>query len=279
MGSPTFFFYPEDGGPLVTVALPTLLADLRDERGAVAHVPVDAVGLPTSILERTTLSVRIAFGPYGHQTYGPLLHRGMQLLQDHLDRGGVAGFSRDSAKAWCGVIPGTPNQGGVTLRTGGNGFTAWGSASLAAGDELVIEEGAPGWRTETVTYSSASGGTLTVAGLGPSSGFAYSYKTAPILVRHRDFFPVLWRKEEDRGTPLMESNRRISWSADFRLEYSRIATLRLFDAGAYRERPRVGASEPHILSGALPLASTSGPLRGAVSLDKVVLPQATWGRR
>ena len=39
-------------------------------------MPVDAVGVPASILERTTLTVRIAFGPYGHQTYGPALNRG-----------------------------------------------------------------------------------------------------------------------------------------------------------------------------------------------------------
>lgn len=276
MGSPTFYLYPKSDGALVTVTLPQPLSDLRTDAGAVCAVPVTADGVPSTLLERTTLRVRIRFGPYGHQTNAAALYRGMHLVQGHLDRGGVVGFAADSAKAWCGVIPGAPNQGGATLRTTGNGFSTWAPlAAFASGDEIVLEEGAPGWRSEMVTYTSQSGQALTVAGLGPGGGFAHAYSSPPILVRHRDFFPVLWRAQGERDEPMMTADRRMSYTLDCELQYSPAMVLALFNAGAYGGRG-AGAYTPtgkgpySLLSGALPLSGTSGPGRGGMSIDQAL---------
>ena len=78
----------------------------------------------------------------------------------------------------------------------------------------------------------------------------------------------------------MTSTRRMTYQMDVTLEYTPVAVLRLFDAGAYTGRPGrdFGLIPSSVIHGALPLSGTDGPLRGGVSLDAAVVgPVRRWG--
>ncbi len=269
MGSPTFYVYFEDDGPLTSYTLAGSISNLEEDVGAVSAVAVSADGTPNTTYMRPTLGVRIELERFGVPGANPV-ERFLNALQNHLDRGGLVGFSRDSAKTFCGVIPSGMRQGETTLDTRGNGYASWnGSAVTASGDEVVVESAAPGWRREILPVSSHSAGKIIT-----SAGTSFSYLDTPAIVRWRDFYPVLYRPEAERGRPIVTHDRRRNYTLDLLLEYSVEMSVGLFrDAtwtSGYEGRVSTGAPDS-VIGGALPLADTTYPTGSAKGLTLGIL--------
>jgi hypothetical protein len=227
MGDPRFYYYPEGGG-LETVDLAEGLSNIEI---VMAIRREDAIGLSgamsTAILG-PSWTVRVVLENFG--TPGAVaLERKLETLINHLRRGGLCGFARDHAKAFCAARAGASARGWAYINTGGNAFSAWSAAAvIASGDEVAIEQAPPGCLAE-VRLSSGMTGTridlseTTVYEMDPAKGTAW--------VRHRDFFPVCYLSAEDaRTNPLTHDHRR-NYTLDLRLSFDSAGLATLLTAG------------------------------------------------
>lgn len=262
MGSATIYLYYEADGPLTALTIASAVSTLEEEVGAESSVAQAIDGTPYSTFLRPTLRVRIEVERFGAPGANAT-ERALMAVQNHLDRGGLIGFSRDHAKTFCGVIPSGLGQGSTVLRTRGNGFSSWSAAgAVAADDEVVIESSTPTWRREISSVASVSGNTVTV-----SEATRYAHVDSSCIVRWRDFYPVLYRPESERGRPIVTHDRRRNYTLDLALDYSVEMAV-----GAFRDATWTTGEEgqffqpdiDRVLSGALPFADASAPYGSAV---------------
>lgn len=257
MGNAAFIYYPEDDGPARLVDFGQGLQNLTEEAGAVATVVQTMDGVPTTNMSRVTLRVSLSLDRYAG-TSAVTLTDEFHALQNHLDRGGVVAFTKDTSKAWCGIVRGAITQGDTSFRTDGNGFGSWyPSAALASADRIVIEEAHPGWKRDIGVVSSVASNRITV-----SSGVRYTFDNTIKLVRHHDFYPVLWRPESERGRPLAFNDHRATYSMSAVLEYSVSYACKLFDSATWDTGMEAGPTIPfpaemHPFTGQLPLADAT----------------------
>jgi hypothetical protein len=201
----------------------------------------------TIILER--------FGEAG----GTALERRLQTFLTHVRKGGLFGFAVDADKAWAGLAT-TAAGGDTSLATTGSGFTIWApDATLAAGDEVVVESSAPEWNYEIHSLDALSGRTVTL-----NEPLAYDYGRY-VLVRHRDFLPVCYVRPEDLGQAILTTDARIGYTLRLPATYLPGATIRLWAPRAletpYQAAGRWGLpSSPTI--GALPLRGEGSVVQG-----------------
>ena len=147
MANPRFYYYPDPSGSLEVIDLLGPLSSLIVTPIVKASEGYDGAGRASENLTRINFRVRIILDRF--QTAGvgrSSLERQLLTMQQHLLAGGYVGFSKDHAKAWASLpsVSGALMRGDTVIPTGGNGFGAWSaSAALTAGDELVIEQGAP----------------------------------------------------------------------------------------------------------------------------------------
>lgn len=272
MGSPTVYVYWEADGPLSVLTLATALSDLNETVGAKSTVAEALDGSPYTTYDRPTLRVRIEIERFGSPGANAV-ERALMALQNHLDRGGLIGFAKDHAKAFCGVIPAGLVGGSTVLRTRGNGFSAWSaSGAVAADDEVVIESSTPTWRREISSVASVSGNTVTL-----SEATRYSHPDTSCIVRHRDFYPVLFRPESERGRPIVTSDRRRNYTLDMELEYAVELAHGLFRDATWTTGYEGSYFQPdtdRILSGALPFSDATAPYGSAIgrTLDVIRRP-------
>lgn len=269
MGSATFYVYFEPDGPLEALACAPALSALEEMVGAVSAVSEAMDGTATTTYTRPTLKLRIEverFGSVGADATEAALH----ALQNHLDRGGLVGFSKDHAKAFCGVIPSGLVQGSTVLRTRGNGFSAWSaSGAVAANDQIVVESSTPTWRREILSVASVSGSVVTA-----STGLRYAHVDTSCIVRWRDFYPVLFRPESERGREMVTTDKRRNYTLDVTLEYSVEMSVALFRDATWtsgQEGEWFTPDTTRILSGALPFANSSAPYGSAIGRTLDVL--------
>lgn len=271
MGSPTLYLYFEPDGPLKVLTIASALSTLEEEVGAESAVAQARDGTPFTTYTRPTLRVRIEVERFGTPGANSV-ERALMAVQNHIDRGGLVGFSRDHTKTFCGVIPSGLAQGSTVLRTRGNGYGAWSaSGAVAADDEVVVESSSPTWRREISAVASVSGDTVTV-----SEATRYAHVDTSCIVRWRDFYPVLFRPESERGRPIVTHDRRRNYTLDMTLEYSVEMSVAAFRDATWTSGYEGGITidTDRILSGALPFADESAPYGSTLgrTLEQVSRP-------
>jgi hypothetical protein len=217
MGNPTIYYYPDAGGSLETIDFGERLSDLQISQRREVFDGYTRSGALTRSTGRSYLEVRIILENF---TTGSLV-RDLESLSAHLERGNPVGFALDSAKAWAGFVRTstasgyyTPERGETRAVTTGNLFNSWStSANIQSGDEVVVASCSPsGLRETKLTSGVTSSGANIVFFAGDP--LVYTHQNAPILVRHRDFFPALVMPEDQVNNPIITTNHRISYTLD-----------------------------------------------------------------
>lgn len=220
MSSPSWYPYYDGDGPLVPVDLGEGLQECQEYPEPSRAVVLSADGTPYSSMAGLTYRVDLELRLFGGASTSAL-ERKLRALENHLNRGGLAGFSDNAAKTWAAACVRSPRNGTTSFPTTGNAFTSWGSGVVASGDEVVIESGSPEFRRDILEVSSLSGSRLAT-----SEASRMSFSRHP-LVRYRRFWPVLFAHPSD-------GDRAVRVVQDNRYAYSMIATLRYSPDLAYR---------------------------------------------
>lgn len=210
MGNAAVYYYPEADGAQVAL-------DLGEPLSNLVMVPVRK----QSSAETWDGEVYTVLGYGRHRVTVTLsnftsaaLARQLHTLSPFLLAGGRVGIAEDAAKAWAGyVTTDRLRRGATTISTWGNPFYNQ-AASLAAGDEIVIQSCGPGSTFELTTVSTFTGGrNLTIA-----DALRYDYSGAPILIRHRGFWPILRVPVDARNQVPVTDNYRITHTWQVTLE-------------------------------------------------------------
>jgi len=220
MGNAYLWWYPRESGTIEAVDLGPSLSDLEEIPDPLIEAVESISGSQSRITYRGRYRVRVSLERInGSSTSGRLLMRSLWSLQTHLDGGGVVAFARDAAKAWAGFTFPSPARGDSTIKcvgaaTGG-AFPYLSSATLAAGDEVVMQASAPELhqRELLLVSSFASTSTITL----DTQAVRYDWTGVPALVRHRDFYPILRQPVDRIGESILLSERRIGYTLDLHL--------------------------------------------------------------
>jgi hypothetical protein len=215
MGNAAIYYYPEESAPLTVIDLGESLSDMQVE-------PVRMVDTATGMdLEPSTVDlggshrVRVVLERFT----GAALVASLRSFESHALRGLPFGVVADTDDSWAGFVAGdTLRRGGTTVTTGGTMFSSWsGVGSLQADDVVVIHSMNPEYKHEqkiVSTYSATTG----IVSFG-STRVLYKYDVGPIVVRHRDFFPVCYLDPSNRGS-ILTHDHRITWTLDLPCLYS-----------------------------------------------------------
>lgn len=232
MSNSAFYGYPEEDGPLQIDDFGETVTEITEEPIPIAATPTSANGIAYPVIGgysyRVTIQLR-GFQSATPGTSGNSVERALIAVENHINRGGLIGFTLDRAKSFAGTTTGALSQGGTSLAMTGNAFNLWEAAgTLAANDEVVIEAPAPYWKREIGAVSAYSGGTATVGAL------RYAYRGNPV-VRYRYFYPVLWRHEDDGEASawIVRRDRCIVYELNATLRYSPDAVALLVGAKGF----------------------------------------------
>ena len=137
MGNPQIFWYPAGSTSFQTITLPHVSGVHVDQFRDV----VDAEGLTMTRLDRGGGRIVTIRGRYNVAANAPVI-RSLQTLDSHLRAGGRIAFCLDSDKAFMTRTVWPSYTGTATLNVDAN-VLPFGSVTLAAEDELVIQQTAP----------------------------------------------------------------------------------------------------------------------------------------
>ena len=219
MGSPTFYWYPKEGGSLERTAITRALSALEaDDRPQADDSYSGAQGM-TRVFHGTRRRVKLTWERLNLlSTSGAADHRSLLPVIAHLQRGGAVGFAQDGAKAIAGY-PGAGNwsrlAATLTCASPTNAFSAWQPlAALASGDQVVIESEPVYGRSEQRSATSFSAGVLTLA----SQTLVFDYAGSAPMWRWYRFWPALRLPADQLGTPLVTNDHGITASVELTLE-------------------------------------------------------------
>jgi hypothetical protein len=202
MGNPAIWYYPDPTGgieeiDLVDVSMiePTSERFRTDEEGITGSISVTDYGM-----RHTYRIARERFE--GLTQAGEDLVEKLYTLENHLQRGGYFAFAFDRDKAWGGFLDASYDRGDVAINTRGNVFEYNPSATLATDDRVIIQSANPEGRLERKRISSLTGNVVTLA-----SGLANKFFRHPVILRQRDFLPML-RVPAGSGSIISTDGRR-----------------------------------------------------------------------
>jgi len=220
MGNPKFWYYPGSASSApIEIEIPGPLSDLfwaplRDRRSGWT-----LAGEMRSAVNSGRLRVTIACGPFNDSAAYQHLAYQLESMSAHLEKGGAVSFAADSAKCVGSFITAytTTATAATCAIVEPNVFSAYNSsAALVTGDIVCIESPNPELNREYSRLSAdLTGTTLTLA-----DPIRYEYLEKPMMVRHRDFFPVLYMPEDRLGTNLVTHDHRLTFLLDLTLEQS-----------------------------------------------------------
>lgn len=231
--SNTFYWFPDASGTIETLelsqTLKTDITELQEGEAGIVAGSITASGTHYRLLlgMQYPISIRIDKVSFNSEA----TRRKLRNMLNHLNRGGYVGFAGDTDKAWGSFVaipPGGPARGATSIV--GLQRQAWYSAtaSLASGDPIVIETGAPAHLVEETTT------TATVANSATSIACASILTTvlAPCHVRHRDFYPILLMTPEVIGQALkITSAQRIYYDISLEFIYDLSGVMALAGPG------------------------------------------------
>ena len=224
MATAKFYWYPGGEGHLEELEIPDVsavgISDLQ-------YNPVTSTGTAYGLNGQRFTAV---YGGYDEITlvlsnfYSEAFRRRLEALQRHLLAGYAVSFAVDSDHAWAAFVTLTASQDDTIISTTGNAFAYNPSAALSNGDEVLIQHPPPNsFKAEPHLVDSVSGTTVTL-----QTDLVYSYPDNPTILRHRDFYPVLYCSSPG---PLVTSdrNRVYSFAATLRMSWSAIVAM--YDGG------------------------------------------------
>ncbi len=214
MANAYFFYYPDIEGTLERIDLGENLSDLQVTPQRTIEDAYSLSGTMYRTVSGGSLLVRIVDDRFTDDDLAYTL----ESMWTHLELGGFCGACNDATQAWAGFASSPPQRGDTTIVTAGNAFSAYTdgltTATLVSGDIICIQSGLPGLKREYLKVSSKSGGTITL-----SEPVRYNYPSgSTIMVRHRDFYPILRAPEGSIGMQPVTHDRRISYTLDISLE-------------------------------------------------------------
>lgn len=267
MGNSAFYYSPHPDTSKVatqTIDLGEVISDLQITPYRISHDAVSIGGRLSRVNRRVGMRVRIINERFTDTELAEKLY----TMGDHIERGGAVSFTVDTAKTYAAFINaeldpfyGAPARG--SYRMNAPLFDEYSTAAPSAGDVLFVESfGADAKREEVRVHSFDSVSRI----LQLSTPLRYNH-IGTVLVRHRDFFPVLFRSARNNEQPMLTHDHRISYTWDLTLEAYPAHLLELFYSG------RDVGSGPS--SGTISLDSKiSGPTIGTISFggDESALP-------
>ena len=223
---PTLYSYYDADGPLTTLSFGEIASYVRETPMPNRAAYVSADGTPFHSLGGKLYRVEIGLSRFGGAGRSAT-EEALRSFEDHVLRGGLFGFSADSAKTWGSILPAVPARGDTAITTAGNGFTPWSSGgAVAAGDEVVVETPIPTWRRSTHGVASVSGNVVTL-----SQGLPWSWQQRP-LIRSRYFWPVLWCDPADGdGARFLLSDEGYAYTLRITARYSPDAAYTVMAGG------------------------------------------------
>jgi len=255
MGSPAFYFWPESAGYLVKVGLGgvcTSFTNIVPDPVVESVVGVSRMGWQTRHILSNQTRIRVVLRRFnGRSTAGALAVQRLELLREHLRRGGIVCVTNNDSKAWCAFVTNALRQRETellcTAETFGGALET--GQQPIADDEIVIQSSYPQVKRERHTVSSynAAVGKITVSN---ANGLNFNHLAGPVLAHHRDFY-VAMRLAPDFSGPVIddEGTGRRQYTLDVTLQQDGLVLENL--AG---QAGSVGGWSSETVIGALDLA-------------------------
>jgi len=221
MANPSFWYFAggsytdevteiQFGGPLSELSW----VPIRDRRSGWT-----LAGSMRSVVNTGRLRVTISLGPFNDSGSMQYLAHQLESMSAHLERGEPVSFAADRNKAFAAGLSLGVNPGDTSLLHTDNLFEEYGgSIALAANDILCIESPNPEHKREYVRVSDPL--PLAANSMTLADAVRYEYTELPVMVRHRDFFPVLYMPEQELGKSIVTWDHRLTFSLDVTLETS-----------------------------------------------------------
>ncbi len=214
MGNPTLYYYPTTSISAGTVGLLEKV-DFGEPISDIQITPLRRVADTVSLSGRASrtsyqsgIAVRITLERFTDDE----LARDLYSFSSHAERGKSFGFARDSAKAVAVVPSGSGWTRGSTNVTGSaNIFRKWESAATLAANDIVHISGPSPRNNREEHKLDAWSMTTTRSTLTTDSALRYDH-SYPAVLRHRDFFPVLYVPEAEVSRPMLTHDHRISYT-------------------------------------------------------------------
>lgn len=259
MGFPAFIYYPSTSTPR-TVLFGEPLSDLQESDVDLVDDAYDGQGGMARTYSSGWMRVRIVHEHFGSAGSDDL-ERELVALRAHLRANGRVGFAADIGLAWAARTV-APEVGSETLVLPHNAFTGWSTGvDLGIGDELVLEAPPPDGRREVhIITSATTTRTRTVYGISP--GVLFDFGDAPVVARHRDFYPVMRLPKDALGRPMVSHDHRVNFTLDVMLEYAVAEVLALWGGPDIEIRTLPGYGAPGIGTALHPRGSTVEDLLG-----------------
>lgn len=227
MGNSAIYWYPAEGGPLERLDFGECISDLQPRRVPFNNASGSDDGEITvtsngAVLELTIVNERMSTANQRS------LISALRAFEVHAKAGKPFGFAVDSDKAWAAYTSDdTPSHGKTQLDHDGNVFIAYnGIVALATDDFVHVESLAPSakWEEHQLTGVGSSFVTL-------SRGLYFDHVDGPCLVRHADFFPVLYLAPNAvTGPPIITSDFGRNWTLSMTVRTSVSAYRALLDS-------------------------------------------------
>ena len=225
MATATLWWYPGDEGALRAVNFLEGVSGLNDWTVVAGASAENIMGTIARVTWSGPQNVRLVLQDF--EDAG--LVREFRSLEGHLKAGLSVAFTADVDRAWAGFVESGHSvaAGSTTINTRrGHEFTAFTALpSLSSGDEVVLSSGAPdSWR-EWLEIDSVAGRTVNL-----TEAVRYEHDISPILVRHRDFWPVMVL-DQDVRRPILSSRNQNSWTLDLTLREQIASYAALLEEG------------------------------------------------
>ena len=149
---------------------------------------------------------------------GQALYRDLLAMISHLELGNSVAFALDSSKMAAGWGM-APETGDDFINWSRNALPPGLDSNLAnweAGDELLIQGMQPLAQSELVVYASGAGMSSTRLNLSDTVRLSYA-EQGPVLIRPRDYYPVLRMPESAVGTSRLTQDFRLNSTLDLPL--------------------------------------------------------------
>ena len=213
MGNPTLYYYPTTDHDAGTVGLLEKV-DFGEPISDIQITPLrrvsDTVSL-SGITSRTSwqsgIAVRITLERFTDDD----LARSLYSVSSHAERGKHFGFAQDSAKAVAVIPRGDWSRGSTVLSGAGNIFRKWETSASLAADDIVHISGPSPRNNREEHKLDAFTLTTSLSNITLDSALRYDHAW-PAVLRHRDFYPVLYVPEAEIARPMLTHDHRISYN-------------------------------------------------------------------
>jgi hypothetical protein len=249
MGNSAFYYSPHPDTSKVatqTIDLGETISDLQITPYRISHDAVSIGGRLSRVNRRVGLRARIILERFTDNELAEKLY----TMGDHIERGGAVSFTVDTAKCYAAFVRALPDEFYAaptrgTYLMGPALFDEYSTTAPAAGDVLFAESFGPDAKREEVRVHSFNSVSRE---LQLSHPLRYNHQ-GPLMIRHRDFFPVLFRSARNSEQPALTHDHRISFTWDILMEAFPAHLLELFYSGQ-----DIGG----------------GPSTGTIGLDKII---------